>query len=99
MTHYDVQPRSQRVRLVQAGETASAAITLPAEVLRSGGLEILGQGTGTMPPLDVITGMLGELLDLLTAGTLPVDVDEVPLSAVSEIWTSDQRGRRPVFVP
>jgi NADPH:quinone reductase-like Zn-dependent oxidoreductase len=99
VTHYDVQPRSQRVRLVQAGEMAGAAITLQAEVLRSGGLEILGQGTGTMPPLDVITGMLGELLDLLAAGTLRVDVDEVPLSAVSEIWTSDQRGRRPVFVP
>jgi NADPH:quinone reductase-like Zn-dependent oxidoreductase len=99
VTHHDVQARAQRVRLVQAGEMAGAAITLPAEVLRSGGLEILGQGTGTMPPLDVITGMLGELLDLLAAGTLRVDVEPVPLSAVSEIWTRDQRGRRPVFVP
>jgi NADPH:quinone reductase-like Zn-dependent oxidoreductase len=99
LTHYDVQIRSQRVRLVQAGDMAGAAITLPAEALRSGGLEILGQGTGTMPPLDVITGMLGELLDLLAAGTVRIDVDEVPLSAVSDVWRRDQRGRRPVFVP
>ena len=68
-----------------------------AEALRSGGLEILGQGTGKMPPLDVITGMLGELLDLLAAGTVRIDVDEVPLSAVSDVWRRDQRGRRPVF--
>lgn len=97
--HHDVQTRSQRVCLLQAGEMAGSAISLPAEALRSGGLEILGQGTGTMPPIDVITGMLGELLDLLAAGTVQVDVDEVPLSAVSEVWSRDQRGRRPVFVP
>jgi NADPH:quinone reductase-like Zn-dependent oxidoreductase len=97
--HYDIQPRSQRVCLLQAGQMAGSAITLPAEVLRSAGLEILGQGTGTMPPLDVITGTLGELLDLIGAGKLRVDVDEVPLSAVSEVWSRDQRGRRPVFIP
>ena len=96
---YDVQPRSQRVCLLQAGEMAGPVIALPAEALRSGGLEILGQGTGTMPPIDVITGMLGEMLGLLAAGTLRVDIDEVPLSAVSEVWHRDQQGRRPVFVP
>jgi hypothetical protein len=99
LTHYDVRTRSQRVRLVQAGDMAGAAITLPADALRSGGVEILGQGTGTMPPLDVITGMLGELLDLLAAGTVRIDVYEVPLSAVSNVWRRDQRGRRLVFVP
>jgi len=99
VTHYDIQARAQRIRLLQAGEMAGTAITLPAAVLRSGGVEILGQGTGTMPPLDAITGMLAELLELLAAGRLRVDVDEVPLSAVSDVWTRDQRGRRPVFIP
>jgi NADPH:quinone reductase-like Zn-dependent oxidoreductase len=98
--HHDVEIRSGRIRLLQAGEMAGPAITLPAAVLRSSaGLEILGQGTGTMPPIDVITGMLGELLDLLATGKLRIDVERVPLSAVGEVWARDQQGRRPVFVP
>jgi hypothetical protein len=78
---------------------AGPAVSLPAAVLRSAGLEILGVGTGTMPPMDVITTMLSELLDLLSAGKLHVDIDRVPLSAVSDVWTRDQQGRRPVFIP
>jgi NADPH:quinone reductase-like Zn-dependent oxidoreductase len=97
--HHDAQPRSGRVRLLQAGDMAGQAISLPAAVLRSAGLEILGQGTGTMPPLDVITGMLGELLDLLAAGKLRMDIERVPLSAVGEVWARDQQGCRPVFIP
>jgi NADPH:quinone reductase-like Zn-dependent oxidoreductase len=98
--HDDAELRSGRIRLLQAGEMAGPAITLPAAVLRSSaGLEILGQGTGTMPPIDVITGMLRELLDLLRAGKVRVDIERVPLSAVGEVWSRDQQGRRPVFVP
>jgi NADPH:quinone reductase-like Zn-dependent oxidoreductase len=98
--HHDAEMRSGRIRLVQAGEMAGPAITLPAAVLRSSaGLEILGQGTGTMPPIDVIIGMLRELLDLLQAGKVRVDIERVPLSAVGEVWSRDQHGRRPVFIP
>jgi NADPH2:quinone reductase len=68
-------------------------------VLRSAGLEVLGLGTGTMPPRDVITRTLGELLDLLADGKLHIDIDRVPLSAVGEMWGRDQQGRRPVFIP
>jgi NADPH2:quinone reductase len=78
---------------------AGPVISLPAAVLRSAGLEILGMGTGTMPPMDVITGMLGELLDLLSAGKLHIDIDRIPLSAVHQAWTRDQQGRRPVLIP
>jgi len=98
--HHDAQPRSGQIRLLQAGETAGPVISLPAAVLRSSaGLEILGQGTGTMPPIDVITGMLRELLDLLAAGKVRIDIERVPLSAVGEVWARDQQGRRPVFIP
>ena len=97
--HRDAQLRSGRVRLLQAGDMAGPAISLPAAVLRSAGLEILGAGTGTMPPADVITGTLRELLDLLAAGKLRIDIEKVPLSAVSEVWGRDQQGRRPVFIP
>jgi hypothetical protein len=83
------------VRLVQAGEMAGAAITLPAEAQRSAGLEILGQGTRTMPPIEVITGMLAEILDLLASKKVRVDVDRVPQSSVGEVWSRDVQGHRP----
>jgi NADPH:quinone reductase-like Zn-dependent oxidoreductase len=97
--HHDAVPRASRIRLLQAGEMAGPAITLPASPLRSAGLEILGAGTGTMPPMEVITGMLGELLDLLAAGKVRVDIERVPLADVAEVWGRDQHGRRPVFIP
>jgi NADPH:quinone reductase-like Zn-dependent oxidoreductase len=39
-----------RVRLVQVGQMAGPTIALPAEVLRSSGLEVLGSGPGAIPP-------------------------------------------------
>jgi NADPH:quinone reductase-like Zn-dependent oxidoreductase len=97
--HHDVQLRSRRVRLLQAGDMAGPVISLPAAVLRSAGLEILGAGTGTMPPADVVIGMLRELLDLLASGKIHIDIERVPLSAVGEVWGRDQQGCRPVFIP
>jgi hypothetical protein len=46
----DAHLGSERVRLLQAGEMAGSSISLPGSVLRSTGLEVLGLGTGTMPP-------------------------------------------------
>ena len=92
-------PGSGRVRLLQAGEMAGSSISLPGSVLRSAGLEVLGLGTGTMPPPEVITRMLAELLDLLSSGKLQIDIERVPLSAAGQVWTRDQQGRRPVFIP
>jgi len=67
LDRHDAEIRSGRTRLVQAGEMAGSQITLPASVLRSAGLEILGMGTGTMspmePPMEQITAMLTDLLD------------------------------------
>ncbi|MGA3153952.1 MAG: zinc-binding alcohol dehydrogenase family protein [Streptosporangiaceae bacterium] len=99
LTRRDAEIRSARIRLVQAGEMAGAQIALPAAVLRSAGLEILGQGTGTMPPREQITSMLGDLMSGLAAGEVSIDVERVPLSDVEQVWARDQRGRRPVFVP
>ena len=56
-------------------------------------------GTGTMPPMDVIVGGLGELLDLVAAGKLRIDVRRAPLSSVADLWSRDQAGRRTVFIP
>jgi NADPH:quinone reductase-like Zn-dependent oxidoreductase len=99
ITHHDMQVRSGRTRLIQVGEMAGPSVSLTAAVLRSSGLEILGGGTGTMPPVDVITSALGELLRLIGAGELRMDVERVPLADVQRVWARDQHGRRPVLIP
>jgi NADPH2:quinone reductase len=99
LTRHDMEVRSTRTRLIQAGEMAGAEIRLPAAVLRSAGLEIAGQGTGTMPSREEITAKLGDLMDGLADGTVSIDVERVPLASVAEVWPRDQRGRRPVFIP
>ncbi|HEU5418957.1 MAG TPA: zinc-binding alcohol dehydrogenase family protein [Streptosporangiaceae bacterium] len=99
LDRHDAEVRSARTRLVQAGEMAGSQISLPASVLRSAGLEILGMGTGTMPPPEQITAMLSELLDGLGSGEITMDCERVPLADVADLWARDQQGRRPVFIP
>ena len=85
-----------RVRLVEVGQMAGPTISLPADVLRSSGLEILGSGPGTIP-LAEITGAIPEFMSLAAAGDLPIDIDEVPLAEVEPAWHRRSGGRRIVF--
>lgn len=99
LTKEDMEVRTLRTRLVQAGEMAGPAITLPASALRSAGLEVLGMGTGTMPPRELIGELLSDLMDRLASGEARVDIERVPLADVAEVWNRDQQGRRPVLIP
>ena len=87
-----------QVRLVEVGQMAGPTISLPADVLRSSGLEILGSGPGTIP-LAEITGAIPEFMVLAAAGDLPIDIDEVPLAEVEPAWHRRSGGRRIVFRP
>ena len=69
---------------------AGPTIALPADVLRSSGLEILGSGPGTIP-LAEITGAIPEFMSRAAAGDLPIDIDEVPLAEVEPAWYCPQR--------
>ncbi len=44
-----LQHTSSRIRYLQVGSTAGPKISLPAEALRSSGLELLGSGFGSVP--------------------------------------------------
>jgi NADPH:quinone reductase-like Zn-dependent oxidoreductase len=86
-----------RVRLVQVGRMAGPTISLPADVLRSSGLEVFGSGPGTIPLPDIV-GAIPEFMAIAATGDLPIDIDEVPLAEVEAAW---QRGggRRIVLRP
>lgn len=89
---------SKRVRLVQIGEMAGAAISLPASALRTTGLEIYGGAAGITPEA------MGEgtalVWEWIKAGKLQMDIERIPLKDIETAWQrSDFRGKRMVIVP
>ncbi len=98
LTGKDMKLGSSRIRLVEVGESAGPTISLPAAVLRSSGLEILGAGTGLVPPFDVIRDAYKQLMDRAARGEMRVDAEPVPLADVEGAWQRDARSRL-VIVP
>ena len=77
---------------------AGPAISLPADVLRSSGLEILGSGPGTIPLTEII-GAIPEFMSVAATGDLPIEIDEMPLTEVGTIWPRSGSRGRIVFRP
>ena len=85
-------------RLVQVGESAGPAISLPAAVLRSAAVTILG--TAGIPPRDVLDDAFQQVMARAAKGELRVDTERVPLAETEEAWQREVRGgRRLVIVP
>ena len=96
----DFNAAANRVRLVQVGESAGARISLPAAVLRSSRLEILGAGSGSAPASREAWGeAIRWLLGNVASGALRIDTEPVPLSDVESAWSREWHGRRPVIIP
>ena len=91
--------RSRRTRLIQVGESAGPTIQLPAAALRSSTLEILGAGSGGVPPMEVLRSVYDELLARAARGELGVDTEQVSLSKIEEAWERPvPSGRRLVII-
>jgi NADPH:quinone reductase-like Zn-dependent oxidoreductase len=84
-------------RLVEVGESAGPTITLPAAVLRSTALTILG--TAGIPPSDVLTDAFQQVMSHAASGKLRIETERVPLREVEDAWQRDQHGRRTVIIP
>ena len=85
-------------RLVQIGESAGPVISLPAMTLRSVAITIAG--SGTMPPLSVLSDAFEQLMNLAARGQLRINVEPVPLADIEHAWTrTDLHGRRLVMIP
>jgi NADPH:quinone reductase-like Zn-dependent oxidoreductase len=85
-----------RVRLIDVGQAAGPTLTLPADVLRSSGLEIIGSGAGTIPLEDIVEA-IPEFMTVAATVDLPIDLEEVPLAQVHTAWQRADDGRRIVF--
>src|SRR5215468_2012724 len=84
-------------RFVQVGESAAPTITLPAAVLRSTALTILG--TAGIPPRDALVEAFQQVMAHAAKGDLQIDTETVPLAGIEKAWQRDQRGRRLVIMP
>ena len=85
------------MRLVQAGESAGPTITLPASVLRSAALTILG--TAGVPPREVLTDALQHVMTHAAQGLLRIDSERVQLRDIESAWQRDVHGCRLVVIP
>jgi NADPH:quinone reductase-like Zn-dependent oxidoreductase len=84
-------------RYVQVGESAGPTISLPAAVLRSMPLTIMG--TAGIPPRDILGDAFQQVMARAASGELHIDAVRVPLSEIEDAWQRNQRGRRFVVIP
>ena len=84
-------------RFVQVGESAGQTISLPAAVLRSTTLTILG--TAGIPPRNILVEALQQVMAHAASGELRVETQRVPLADIEQTWQRDPKGRRSVIIP
>lgn len=98
-----LQSEYHATRFVQIGSMAGAELTLPANILRSAGIELLGFGIGSIAAEAqdrISTEVLPALFGLVTEGSLHIGAQARPLAEVTEVWDAGQPpGTRTVLVP
>lgn len=82
-------------RFVQVGESAAPTITLPAAVLRSTAITILG--TAGIPPRNILFEAFQQVMAHAAKGELQIDTEQIPLADIENAWQRDQAGRRLVI--
>lgn len=98
LTRTEFAPMRSETRLVQVGESAGPTISLPAAVLRSTALTILG--SGGIPPRDLLDDAYHQVMARTAGGQLRVDTVRVPLADIENTWQrQDQQGRRLIVIP
>src|ERR1700724_497090 len=84
ITRAEFAVAGSETRLVEVGESAGPTITLPAAVLRSTALTILG--TAGIPPWDVLTDAFQQVMRHAASGKLRVETERVPLAEIKDAW-------------
>jgi NADPH2:quinone reductase len=84
-------------RYVQVGEGAGPTISLPAAVLRSTAITIMG--TAGIPSRSVLAEAMQQVMMHAASGELQIDTERVPLADIENAWQRDPQGRRLVIAP
>jgi NADPH:quinone reductase-like Zn-dependent oxidoreductase len=98
ITKSEFAAATKEIRLVQVGESAGSTIALPAAVLRSTPLKILG--TAGIPSREILGDAMQQVLTRAARGELHIDTESVPLADIERVWQRpEQSGRRIVLIP
>ncbi len=97
LTRSEFAAAGSETRLVEVGESAGPTITLPAAVLRSSALTILG--TAGIPSWEVLTDAFQKVMHHAASGKLRIDIERVPLKEIESAWQREVPGRRLVVIP
>lgn len=84
--------QAPRIRYVQIGSMAGPTIAMPAEALRSSGLELMGSGVGSVSN-EALVRNIGEMMKAIVPGGLRVQTDAVPLVQVESAWNGKTADR------
>ena len=89
---------ASRVRFVQVGASAGPTIALPAATLRSGRIELLGSGFGSVS-IEEIFAAAARFLREAEKEPFQVKTATASLREVEALWNSAEQGTRLVFQP
>jgi NADPH:quinone reductase-like Zn-dependent oxidoreductase len=89
---------ASRIRFVQVGASADPTITLPAATLRSGGLELLGSGFGSVS-MEQIFAAVANFLKEAEKEPFQLKTSSARLRDVEALWSFAEPGVRLVFQP
>lgn len=92
---------TNKIRYVSVGSMMGDMIQLSAANLRSADLQLTGSGLGAWPKQQVgqlFSQILPEMFQLTAEGKLKVDVTEVKLDNISELWDIDVPGGKRLVV-
>jgi NADPH:quinone reductase-like Zn-dependent oxidoreductase len=89
-------PKGVPIRFVQIGAAGGPEIALPAAVLRSSAIKMMGSGLGSVGLPRFMTAIDG-VFRAAAGADLTLDYQAVPLAEVSSRWKSE--GQRIVFLP
>jgi NADPH:quinone reductase-like Zn-dependent oxidoreductase len=87
-----------RIRFLQIGSISGNTINLPAQLLRSSGVELIGSGLGSLSAQQMLQS-LTKMFAAVTKVHFAIYLNTVPLAKVEEAWTWKDDGRRIVFIP
>jgi NADPH:quinone reductase-like Zn-dependent oxidoreductase len=91
--------RSRQLDWIQIGAVAGATIELPSAALRSANFRLQGSGQGSVSPRAYLAE-LPSLVEEITARTIAVRANPVPLADVERAWARREApGQRTVLMP
>ncbi len=97
ITRKEFAAMKSETRYVQVGESAGPTISLPAAVLRSAAVTIVG--TAGIPPREILSEALQRVMTHAANGQLQIDVERVPLADIEKAWQRNDQRSRIVIIP